>query len=121
MVFTNTGNTQTAPQGLITITGPGHKEVARGAINVNSGLILPGTSRLYSVALTAEHRLVYPGVYHLRVVYNLPGSAVTRSYTKSFIFVNQSLLVVIGLVILAIIVRVNRRSKKSAQKASKKP
>lgn len=121
MVFTNTGNTQTSPQGLITVTGPGHKEVARGAINVNSGLILPGTSRLYSVALTSEHKLVYPGIYHLRVVYSVPGAATTMSYTKSFLFVNQALLVVIGLVILAFIVIAYRRSSKSVPKASKKP
>jgi hypothetical protein len=100
LVFTNSGNTQTTPRGLVIITGSAHKEIARGIVNIDSGLVLPGTTRLYSVSLTAEQHLHYPGIYSLQVSYRPDGAKVATVYTKTFLFVNWVLFLGFGVVVV---------------------
>ena len=109
LVLTNTGNTQIAPSGLVTIVDPSNKEIARGIINVDSGLILPGTSRLYTVALRSQTRLNYPGNYHLVAVYQANGMAKASVYMASFLLVNRPIIVITVLLALLVIVLLVRR------------
>jgi hypothetical protein len=109
LVLTNTGNTQIAPSGLVTIVDPSNKEIARGIINVDSGLILPGSSRLYTVALNPETRFTYPGSYHLVAVYQANGRAKASIYIAPFLLINRPILIVAALVGLLIVVLLVRR------------
>jgi hypothetical protein len=103
LVFNNTGNTQTAPSGLVTLTGPSG-ELARGQINVGSGLVLPGTSRVYTVPLKYEGRVQFPGVYSLHISYSAADSQSTFTVSRSFFYISKIYLIITGLIILIIIV-----------------
>jgi hypothetical protein len=110
LVLTNTGNTQVAPSGLVTVADSSNKEVARGIINPDSGLVLPGTSRLYTVALRSETKVVaYPGTYHLAVAYQANGMIKASVYSTNFLLVNKAILIVSGLFILLVAAGLIRR------------
>jgi hypothetical protein len=107
LVLTNNGNTQTAPRGYVTITNTsGKKEFARGIINIDSGLVLPSTSRLYSVALRYENHFKSVGIYKLNIFYQADGASKFSVYTKNFIYISGSLIagIVIFLLIIAILI-----------------
>jgi hypothetical protein len=109
LVFKNIGNTQTAPQGLVTIDGPFHTAVARGLINVGSGLVLPATARLYNVPLTSEHAFTYPGIYTLKVSYQAAGSQTVMTVTKHFLYINEPLFIAVVAVIVITLLWLIRR------------
>jgi hypothetical protein len=100
LAFNNTGNTQTAPNGLVTLTGPGG-EFARGQINVGSGLVLPGTSRVYTVPLTYEGRVQFPGYYSLHVSYSAAGGQSVSTVSQSFFYISKIYLIIVSLIVLA--------------------
>jgi hypothetical protein len=112
LVMTNTGNTQVAPSGLVTIVNSKNKEVARGIINQITGLTLPGTSRLYPVNLKDEANTTLPGTYRLIVDYRTGISSKTTAYTTSFLLVSERTVVAIGLLILLLVIFIFRRVKR---------
>jgi hypothetical protein len=103
VVLTNVGNTQTAPRGLVLISGPSGTEVARGIINIDSGLILPETSRLYTISLSNEHKFIYPGTYHLNIIYQADNGSKAIIYTKSFVIINKPLVLIAGAFIVLVL------------------
>ena len=93
LVFTNSGNTQTAVHGVVQITDSNGKPVNQGVINEDSGLILPGSQRLFDVMLHAvsdSPRLA--GSYTLHVLYRHDGQAAYTAYQQKFFFVNGLLI-----------------------------
>jgi len=105
LVFTNTGNAQVAPHGVVTIDR-GTSEISRGIINANSSLVLPGTSRLFNVVLMRESLGInFPGIYTIHVTYT-PGNMInSSSSSRSFLLINSlAIYIVIGLVIIIAIV-----------------
>jgi hypothetical protein len=112
LVFTNSGNTQVAPHGLVTIMSADKREVARGIINQQSGLILPGTSRLYVVSLRPTGNIAKLGEYHLVIAYQASELGKIQHYQTGFYLVNEEFLVLvvgIGLLALAAIILLNRK------------
>jgi hypothetical protein len=110
IVFKNTGNTQTAPRGLVTVFGPAHREVARGAINTDSGLVLPGTSRVFSVPLRLERFFSLPGPYTMLVSYHADGVDNVTVYKKTILLVKVPLLIGLSVLLLAGVVWLIRRT-----------
>jgi hypothetical protein len=94
---------------VVTIVNHSGKEVARGIINPDSGLVLPGTSRLYTVALQSGAKTSYLGNYHLVVAYQANSTSKTSLYTASFLLVNKSIIVVAALLVLALFIVIIRR------------
>lgn len=101
LVFSNSGNTQTTPHGLVTIVNSKNKEVARGVINVDSGLVLPATSRLYEVNMVYAKRVSLPGTYHIDISYRPADGQPAMTYTKSFTYINRPIIIAILLLALA--------------------
>ena len=106
VVFSNTGNTQTAPHGVIQVVDPSGHVAGQGVINADSGLILPGSKRLFTVQLTAQTMsLRWPGVYHLKVLYRHEGQADYVAYDKPFLYMNVWLaLLLLAAVLSAVVV-----------------
>ena len=115
LVFNNDGSEQNAPHGIVTLK-KGNREIARGIININSALILPGTSRLFSVSLYKDAGGInYPGVYTIDISYS-PGERSTNStYSKSFLFINQGLLISFYGLLIVVAVIMLIRSKRHAK------
>lgn len=94
LVFTNTGNEQTAPRGIVSLSDGRGRMVARSIINTASGLILPGTDRLYQVALQPPKNMFMPGVYHLKIDSQAADNAPASTYTQSIVYVSTAFLLV---------------------------
>ncbi|HXH26954.1 MAG TPA: hypothetical protein VNG90_03585 [Candidatus Acidoferrum sp.] len=102
-VFANTGNTQTAARGLIQILDHAKKVVSQGVINADSGLILPGSERLFAVnmrPLTTAY--LWPGVYTAKISYHYLGQTTFSVEDETFLYVGwqQIVLALFALLLL---------------------
>jgi len=86
LVFTNDGDVQTSPRGVVTLTDQAGHEISRGIVNVDSGLVLPGTRRLYQVLLDTPSEFAMPGQYTLTVYYRADGSIQLSRYARTFFY-----------------------------------
>ncbi len=104
LVFANSGDVQTTPRGVVVITDRSGHEVVRGIVNVESGLVLPQTSRLYQVQLKTEWQYAWPGMYHLSAYYRAGNSTVVSRYDATFFYVSPLLVSLLmgGLAILLV-------------------
>jgi hypothetical protein len=96
VVFTNTGDTQTVPRGVITLDDATGHEVARGIINTDSGLVLPETERLYEVPLRSEAQWLWPGKYQMSIYYRAGSAGKIYVYSASFWYIGQAIVAVFG-------------------------
>ncbi|HSX07381.1 MAG TPA: hypothetical protein VLG11_00640 [Candidatus Saccharimonadales bacterium] len=121
LLFTNTGNTQTAPRGLVNIVGPLRTQVANGIINSNSSLVLPGSTRLLQTDLRQLRQPVWPGRYYVDVYYRAGEMENYQHMRTSFIFIGWPITVVavifaaLALVLLRVVRRYFRRKRRPAQ------
>jgi hypothetical protein len=92
LVLENAGNTQTTPRGIVQIFNPSSKLVSQAIINVNSGLILPQSKRLFSLALPVGNKHLWPGVYDLKILYRHDGQTSYSVYNKKFLFINAPII-----------------------------
>ena len=91
--FTNTGNTQTAPRGQLTLFGPTGTIVSTTVLNTGSGLILPGSSRLFTVDMFRPSPLhALPGKYRLELRYRTDGQARLTVVSRTFYYVNLAVI-----------------------------
>jgi hypothetical protein len=112
ILLTNTGNTQIIPRGVLSLKDPVAGVVAQTVINSDSGLVLPGTSRLYSVNIVSSNNLFkLPGLYQLQLRYRINDTSNYVSVTKNFFFLNPIVFVYV-LIIYLIVVTVRRMYKK---------
>lgn len=81
----NTGNVHIFPRGTVRVMKQ-DREIARGVINRESGLIMPETYRKYDVELRKNQLWVWPGRYFIRVDYRFEGDAEYSYAKKSFIY-----------------------------------
>jgi hypothetical protein len=109
LVLNNTGNTQTAPRGVVTISDRSGKIIARGIINIDSGLVLPDTTRLYDVNLNYLKSSFLPGNYHLNINYEASNNSVLLTYTKSFVYINPLIIWVVAAALVVLIALIIRR------------
>lgn len=108
IAFKNTGNTQSAPEGQLTLYGPGGTIAGTTVLNSGSGLILPGTSRPFTASLPLQHTwLALPGVYRLELQYRDPTQTQFSVVNKRFLFINPLfvLLVLVCLIITVYLVK----------------
>lgn len=85
--FRNSGNVHTVPRGAVSLIDPLGKEVMKGVINQESGLILPETFRIFSIDLKKVALAYFPGRYKLFVRYRFDGKEdfVTEEQTINFV------------------------------------
>ena len=102
LVLANVGNTQTVPRGIVEISDRSGKVIAHGLININSGLILPGSSRLFSTGLTPSGAPLWPGTYRMKVSYRVDGDSAYKQYEQDFFFID--IRVITGTIVLAMVV-----------------
>ena len=125
--FLNTGNSQTVPRGLVTISTPLSKEVSRGQINVNSALLLPDTNRIYSTELSRTGSAWMPGVYKVHVTYHSDEISQIKTTEVKFTYVNLPGILELVLVIILVnkfgqkvIHGVVKKARKQLKKVTKK-
>ncbi len=85
--FQNAGNVHVIPRGIVTITDPLGRVVEKGIINPESGIIMPETLRVYSVALDGLDRALVPGRYRLDIAYRYDGKDDFIIETETFDFI----------------------------------
>lgn len=71
--FQNRGNVHVVPRGLITITDPLSRIVAKGVINEESSIIIPESFRMYPVMIRSDIPVFFPGRYTMEVSYRYDG------------------------------------------------
>ena len=103
-VFQDQGDVHVVPRGVINITDPTGKLVERGALDVNSGAILPQTLRQYSTPLLRLTSAWLPGYYHVAAVYRYDGITATKTFVTGFWYVNFLALWVAVFLVLVFVV-----------------
>lgn len=109
IVLTNTGNTQTVPRGTVIVYDNSNHEISKGMINIDSGLVLPDSSRLFNIVLRNESVELWPGIYHLSVSYHYDGSNNIKNFSSTILYINLPLIVVPLLIIVGAVVYLIRK------------
>lgn len=111
--FQNTGNVYVTPRGVVTLTDPMGREVARGIIDEESALVLPETFRVFPTQMREMAMAFVPGRYNLSTQYRYDGQ-------DDFVTVQQNIFIIPNLdvwALLAVIViiyisfKIKRRKK----------
>lgn len=125
--FLNSGNSQTVPRGLITVSTSSGNEVSRGQINTNSSILLPDNTRVYSTPLLKTGSAIWPGVYKVYVTYHSDDISQIKTADVNFTYIN--LLGIIELIVAIIVIKkfgrkvihsVVKKTRKQVKKVSKK-
>jgi hypothetical protein len=104
IVFSDTGNTQTAPEGQLTLYGPSGGIISTTVINPGSGLILPGTSRLLTTALPLPNmRFARPGIYKVVLEYRNSSQTTFTVTTRSFYYINLYIFLPVVLLLVGLL------------------
>ena len=101
--FSNEGNVHVVPRGAVLIKNSAHKTVAKGIINPESSLILPGHKRTYKVSLASQKQFLWPGRYSVEYTYRFDGIDKFTTSVQSFRFYNLSLLFEAATVLVVVI------------------
>ena len=117
--FTNTGNTQTAPRGLVTVSTASGREVSRGQIDTNSTLILPTSSRVYTTSLVKTGSAWWPGTYKVHVTYHSDDISQIRTADVNFTYVNLPGIAA-ALLAIYLVIKIYRRVIHSVVKKTRK-
>ena len=71
--FQNTGNVHVVPRGVISVTDPFGREIRRGVMNEESGLLLPESYRFFPTLLKSLAPALIPGRYTMTLWYRYDG------------------------------------------------
>lgn len=82
--FANKGNVHVIPRGYVEVTDPKGKLVAKGIINSDSALILPGASRQFTTALQSVADSKLTGQYKITAHYRYDGEEKFQSQSVYF-------------------------------------
>jgi hypothetical protein len=82
--FLNLGDVHVVPRGVVQVLDPAGHLVERGALNVNSGIILPSTYRDYSTPLVKLASAWLPGNYTVVTKYRYDGTTATKTFSSQF-------------------------------------
>jgi hypothetical protein len=89
LTFQDTGNTQTWPEGQLTLFGPSGSIVSTTVLNPGEGLVLPGTVRLFETQLSLVGlRFARPGIYRLELQYRSRTATTFTTVSKRFLYLN---------------------------------
>ncbi len=105
LTFRNQGNTQTTPRAQLTLYDPGGHIIGTTVVNPGSGLILPGTSRLFETTLPFRHNLyAQSGMYRLKLQYKDANASTFTVVNKRFLYLNLRVVIPAAAVLVAILV-----------------
>ena len=97
--FTNSGNVHVAPLGYVTLAGPNGKVVAKGIINSEATLILPGKDKLFQSSLqTIEQRLT-SGRYTVTAYYRYDEAGPFTTKSVQFSYNKKPNVLIIGAIV----------------------
>jgi hypothetical protein len=109
LVFDNTGNTQTIPQGQLTIEDPHANVLSTQVVNSSSGLILSGGSRIFQIQLPPKDTWgTLTGVYHLKLQYKDSEDTSYKTLNQSFLYINWKLTILIVSVLIIVLYTIKR-------------
>jgi len=113
--FQNTGNVHLVPRGVVTVTDPLGRTVAKGIINQESALVLPETTRDYPVRIQKNAPIFFPGRYSMEIAYRYDGKNDFTTVLTRFDFVPLPAIVVSLLVATSIGWYVVRRQRNKGE------
>lgn len=109
LVFNNTGNTQTIPQGQLTLLDAHAKIVSTQVVNPSSGMVLSGGSRIFQVQLPLQSKwYALPGLYHLKLQYKDSQDTHFKTLNRTFLYINWRVTVLALLLVVLIIYLTNK-------------
>jgi hypothetical protein len=101
--FQNSGNLHLVPRGVVEVRDPAGRVVERGAINPDSGIILPESFRRYQTDIRAVTTGWVPGRYSLVASYRYDGTDQTSTVTISFWYLGTALTWLVIAIILILL------------------
>ena len=119
--FQNSGNVHIVPRGIVKLIDPLGREVGRGIINEESGIILPETFRVFKVPLKNISSVFIPGKYIISTEYRYDGREAFETEQTTFSLIPWPFLAGLVLIIAGIIfwVRVKKCKAKKANNLEK--
>lgn len=113
--FKSTGNVHVVPRGYIEVTDPSGKVVAKGILNQDSSMILPGTTRQFVTLLQPVASATKPGRYKVTIHYRYDGQnefkTLSSSFTRGPSTVQYGIILAAGIVLVGVVVYMFRRRK----------
>jgi hypothetical protein len=88
LIFSNVGNVQVAPRGYISINDSSNKQRAKGVINTDSGLVLPGTNRVLTAPIIPISAAHLPGIYTMRTAYRYDGRTTFQYQNERLVYIS---------------------------------
>ncbi len=102
IVLANTGNTQSVPRGYVQVTNKKGEVLTQAIINANSGMILPGGKRLFTIALKDISSPPLVTHYTVKIFYRHDGQSSYQQYAKRITVIDVRLAVVCGIILMLI-------------------
>lgn len=100
--FKSTGNVHVIPRGYIEIRDPSNTLIAKGILNEDSNMILPGNERRFVTLLQPVSAAKKAGKYKITVFYRYDGQDDFKSYSTYFNHGNRMLTYILRGVIIAV-------------------
>jgi len=101
--FHNEGATHVVPRGVVEVHDPVGRLVARGALNEDSGIILPQNFRRYVTPLVQLAAARWPGRYRVVTTYRYDGSNARTQYVSSFWYLGAAYVWISVVVLMALV------------------
>ncbi len=95
MRFQNGGNVHLVPRGIVSVTDPFGRVVAKGIINQESALILPETFRVYPVHFVRLATSFIPGRYTMEIAYRYDGKDDFTTTSLQFNFIPPTIIILL--------------------------
>lgn len=119
LTFENQGNIHVTPRGKVALRDALGRSVAEGILNEESGIILPGSKRIFSFKTHELKTAFFPGYYQLFLEYRFDGRDASETWEERvFVFPLITGLSLLGMATLAVFFRW-RIWKKRLKKATK--
>lgn len=99
--FENTGNVDVVPYGILQITGPFGKRVAKAILNENSSMVLPESIRRLDLTVTKEQSFFPPGIYTAKLSMHFGKTGKILETTVNFFSQGSIDFTVIGIIFAA--------------------
>lgn len=99
--FQNSGNVHAVPRGIVIVTDPLGRRVAKGTVNQESALILPETFRVYPVHLVQIATSFIPGRYTIETAYRYDGKDDFVTTSLQFDFIPPAAIVIVLALVVA--------------------
>jgi len=114
--FQNSGNVHITPRGTVKIFDPLGREVKKGIINGASGIILPESSRFFSLTLKNKAFIFIPGYYRLAIDYRYNGSDDSLARNEKFLIIPAPFIAFISALGIILVGYLKFRKRKNEKK-----